>query len=43
VDQILMAFAGRPLLAPHAQNPRLRQFITEFLQWANEVDTPPSA
>lgn len=41
VDQILVAFQTRPILAPHAANPRLRQFLTEFLQWANETDTPP--
>jgi hypothetical protein len=41
VDQIMGAFATRPILQPHAQNPRLRQFITEFLEWAKETDTPP--
>lgn len=40
VDQIIMAFGSRPLLAPHKGNPRLRQFLTEFLQWANETDAP---
>ena len=40
VDQIMVAFGTRPILAPHAQNPRLRQFLTEFLQWANETDAP---
>jgi hypothetical protein len=43
VDQIIMAFKTRPILAPHAANPRLRQFLTEFLQWANETDTPAPA
>lgn len=41
VDQILVAFNTRPILAPHAKNPRLRQFLTEFLQWANETDNAP--
>jgi hypothetical protein len=41
VDQILQAFQIRPILQPHAQNPRLRQFVTELLEWANETDTPP--
>jgi hypothetical protein len=40
VDQIISAFQIRPILQPHAQNPRLRQFITEFLEWAKE-ETPP--
>lgn len=40
VDQIIGAFAMRPILQPHANNPRLRQFITEFLAWAKETDTP---
>jgi hypothetical protein len=40
VDQILQAFAIRPILQPHAQNPRLRQFVTEFLEWAREVEPP---
>jgi hypothetical protein len=40
VDQIIGAFQNRPILAPHAQNPRLRQFITEFLEWAREVEPP---
>jgi hypothetical protein len=42
VDMIVGVFPTRPILAPHAQNPRLRQFITEFLQWANETDAPPA-
>jgi len=40
VDQIMGAFATRPILAAHAQNPRLRQFITEFLEWAKEETAP---
>jgi hypothetical protein len=40
-DQIMQAFQIRPILQPHSQNPRLRQFLTEFLEWANETDTPP--
>ena len=40
VDMIISAFAARPILAPHAANPRLRQFITEFLEWAKD-ETPP--
>lgn len=40
VDQITVAFGTRPLLQPHKDNPRLRQFLTEFLQWANETDAP---
>ena len=43
VDAIITAFANRPLLKPHAGNPRLRQFLTEFLLWANEADAPPAA
>lgn len=41
VDQIMIAFTTRQILQPHAANPRLRQFLTEFLQWANETDAPP--
>jgi hypothetical protein len=40
VDQIMVAFSTRPILQPHAQNPRLREFLTQFLQWANESDAP---
>jgi hypothetical protein len=40
-DQIMQAFQIRPILQPQAQNPRLRQFLTEFLEWANETDAPP--
>lgn len=43
VDQIMGAFKSRTILAPHAANPRLRQFLTEFLQWANETDAPAPA
>lgn len=43
VDQIMMAFRSRPLLAPHANNPRLREFLTQFLAWANEPEAPPTA
>ena len=42
VPQILVAFQTRPLLQPHAKNPRLPQFLAEFLQWANEADAPPA-
>jgi hypothetical protein len=41
VDQIMGAFQMRPILQPHANNPRLRQFITEFLAWAKDTDTAP--
>lgn len=40
VDAIIGAMNQRPLLKPHTANPRLRQFLTEFLQWANETDAP---
>lgn len=40
VDQLIQAFQIRPLLKPHAANPRLREFLTQFLQWANEADAP---
>jgi len=40
VEQIMYAFTVRPILQPHAQNPRLRQFITEFLEWTKE-EAPP--
>lgn len=40
VDQILYAFSVRPILQPHAQNPRLRQFITEFWEWARDTEPP---
>lgn len=45
VDMIMQAFAARPILAGHATNPRLRQFITEFLEWAKDETpalTPPA-
>lgn len=45
VDMIMGAFAARPILALHAGNPRLRQFITEFLEWAKDETpalTPPA-
>jgi len=43
VDAIINAMNVRPFLKPHIGNPRLRQFLTEFLQWANEADAPPAA
>lgn len=47
VDMVIHAFKVRPLLQPHADNPRLRQFVMEFLAWAKDTEplTPgaPSA
>jgi len=40
VEQILTAFQMRPILQPHANNPRLRQFLAEFMEWAKETDAP---
>lgn len=40
VEQFMAAFRVRPLLQPHASNPRLPQFLSEFLEWAKESDTP---
>lgn len=40
VDMILSVFPTRPILAPQANNPRLRQFITEFLEWARDTEPP---
>jgi hypothetical protein len=43
-DQIIsIGFQRQPMLQPHAQNPRLREFLTQFLQWANESDAPAPA
>lgn len=43
VDQIMMAFAARPNLQAHKDNPRLRPFLQEFLDWVNEAPPKPAA